>query len=79
MIVEKTIKQECTNINYSNDNYNYIAPASLFTYFVLCTTVDRYERKRTNVSFLFYEIHRHVPVSTCHDSSTTADAAHAFE
>ena len=25
MVVEKTIKEEQTNINSSNDNYNYIA------------------------------------------------------
>ena len=29
MIVEKTIKEKCTNRNYFNDNYSYIAPASL--------------------------------------------------
>ena len=29
MIKEKTMKEECTSKNYSNDNYSYIAPASL--------------------------------------------------
>ena len=29
MITEKTIKEECTNENYFNDKYSYIAPASL--------------------------------------------------
>ena len=32
MITKKTIKDESTNKNYFNDNYSYIAPASLITY-----------------------------------------------
>ena len=40
MITEKTIKEECTNKNYFNDNYSYIAPASLFTYILRAVDVS---------------------------------------
>ena len=32
MITEKTMEEKSTHKNYSNDNYSYIAPASLITY-----------------------------------------------
>ena len=29
VVIENTIKEECINKKYSNDNYSYIAPVSL--------------------------------------------------
>ena len=60
MILEKTIKEEWTDKNYSNNNYSYIAPASLL--YVPILILER-ARSKFVVNFLVTVVTPEVTVS----------------